>query len=132
MVISGDPALGVGSGAPLHRTDRAHGLMDRQNPNAGSTNIELDNANYVTLEHLTLTGAQTGLWVHNQSTHFAGSDLTVTDNAGDGILIESDSTATAVDRLTAYDNGGNGMTMATPIASLSNSTAYDNGGIGIT
>ena len=87
--------------------------------------------NFVTLQHLTLVGAQHGLWVRNASTNFHGSDLTVANNTSDGIRIESGATATVVTRLISYGNGGDGIYIATPIANLSNSQSYNNAGIGI-
>ena len=83
-------------------------------------------ADYVTLRHLTLTGARMGLWVHNSSTNFAGTDLVVSGNSEDGIRIESDATGTSVHRLTAFDNGGYGVYIAAPITRLSDSEAYNN------
>jgi autotransporter-associated beta strand protein/parallel beta-helix repeat protein len=133
VVISNDVNIGVGGGAtftgPVMPGHAA--IMDRQNPNSGATNIELNDGNFVTLENLTLTGANLGLWVHNQSTHLNANHLTVSNNSGDGIRIESDSAQTAVNSLTAFGNAGTGITVATGIASLSNSLAYNNGNIGM-
>ncbi len=105
--------------------------IDRGNPFDGSTNIELDDGDFVTLEYLTLTGASDGLIVHNGSTNFSGNHLTVHDNADDGMLIESDAAFTTIDALTAFNNGGDGIFIQTAISSLKNSVAYDNSGTGI-
>jgi len=105
--------------------------IDRGNPYADSTNIELNEADYVTLEYLTLTGGQRGLWVHNGSTNFSGDHLTVTNNAGDGLRIESDADFTSLEQITATSNGGTGIYVATPIGSLSDSVASNNGETGI-
>ena len=120
VVISGQIGVGDDEGATFTGpTDPSRvAQMDRANTNLGSTNIDINGGDYVTLEHLMLVGAQMGLWVHNSSTHFTGTDLTVANNSQDGIRIEADAAATVVDRLTAHDNGNTGIFIATPIAGL--------------
>jgi hypothetical protein len=132
VVISGEPGVGDDEGATFTGpTDPSRvARIDRGNPYPEATNIELNGGDYVTLRHLTLTGAHLGLWVHSGSTNFHGSDLVVANNSGDGIRIESDAEATQVQRLTAYGNGGHGVSIATPIGLLSGSTAYNNDGAG--
>ena len=135
VVISGNLAIGNGQGTTFTGPDDgnpAHvATLDRANTNNGSTNIDVNAGNFVTLQHLTLLGAQHGLWVRNASTNFHGSDLTVANNTSDGIRIESGATATVVTRLISYGNGGDGIYIATPIANLSDSQSYNNAGIGI-
>ncbi|MFM8327181.1 MAG: right-handed parallel beta-helix repeat-containing protein, partial [Pirellulaceae bacterium] len=81
--------------------------LDRANPSTGSTNIELNDADFVTLRNLTLTGAGMGLWVREDSTNFSGNRLVSSGNTTDGIRIDS------------------------PIGSLSDSVVFANGGTGI-
>ncbi len=151
VVLSGDPSLGSGQGAtflgpdPNAPTDSNFptfvrpafdaatmvATLDRQNTFNQSTDIELNQGSFITLGYLTLTGAQTGLWVHDGSTNFTGIHLTASNNTANGITIESDAQGTSVDALTAFGNGGDGISIATPIASLSNSTSYDNAATGI-
>ena len=64
--------------------------LDRQNTYNQSSDIELNQGSFITLAYLTLTGAQTGLWVHDGSTNFTGLSLIAQGNAGEGIRIESD------------------------------------------
>ncbi len=105
--------------------------LNRANPYVGSTNIELTDADFVTLRYLTLSGASTGVWVRNGSTNFNGHNLVMSSNTRNGITIESDSFGTVVDQLTAIYNGDTGIAIKTPISSLSNSLAHSNGSIGI-
>ena len=100
-------------------------------PTPTATNIELDDAGSVTLTHLSLVGANLGLWVHDQSIRFTGTYLTLADNAGTGMTVESDSSQSVFGNLTAYDNGGDGIDISTAIASLSSSSAHNNGSYGI-
>ena len=107
LVVTGDLAFGNDEGVEITGpTDPNRiALLDRANREDGSACIEVRDGDYVTLSHLTIVGARTGVWVHNSSDHFTGSHLVVTDNTsndyfnlGAGIRIESD-----VARLTASD-----------------------------
>ena len=133
VIISGNPDLGDDEGATFTGPSDSGktAVIDRANPHAGSTNIELNDGDYVTLQHLTLTGAYTGLWVHNGSTNFDGQHLIVSNNTQNGIVIETDAEASTVDYLTAFDNGGTGISISTPVDSVSNSSAFQNGQYGI-
>ncbi|MFN7806599.1 MAG: right-handed parallel beta-helix repeat-containing protein, partial [Planctomycetaceae bacterium] len=109
VVLSGNPLLGNDEGLTITGPTNAAKVarIDRANPYAGSTNIELNDADFVTLRNLTLTGAGMGLWVREDSSNFQGNRLAASGNTTDGIRIDS------------------------PIGSLSDSTAFDNGGAGI-
>ena len=100
--------------------------IDRGNPYTNMTNIELSDADFVTLAHLTLTGGNRGLWVHNGSTNFHGHHLTLTDNTFDGLYVDSDAAFTTLDHISAYNNDRYGIYVATPISSLSNSLVHHN------
>jgi parallel beta-helix repeat protein len=126
VVLSNTLGLGNDEGMRITGPVGHAAVIDRANPNPEATNIELNDADYVTLEHLTLRGANRGLWVHNGSTYFAGKDLTASDNTQDGIYVEGDAQGSDVDALTAFNNGGTGIYVATPVASVSNSTVHHN------
>ena len=139
-IISGTPAVGgddegatyTGPDPALpngHRDKVAR--IDRANPYPGSTNIDVNDGDYVVVRHLTVTGAEMGLWVRNGSTNFSGTDLVLEGNVQDGIRLESDAEAATVDRLTAFNNGRDGIAIATSIDTLSDSTAYANTRYGI-
>ncbi len=109
-VISGNLAIGNGQGTTITGPDDgnpAHvATLDRANRNSGSTNINVNAGNFVTLEHLTLLGAQHGLWVRNGSTNFNGSYLTAANNTSDGIRVESNAFASQFDDLTFVQQWG--------------------------
>ncbi|MBI4537341.1 MAG: right-handed parallel beta-helix repeat-containing protein, partial [candidate division NC10 bacterium] len=134
VIISGEvTTLGDDEGAtftgPTDPAKIAH--IDRANPYSGSTNIDVNQGDYVTLKNLTLSGAYNGLLVRNSSTNFTGQNLIVSDNASHGIYIYADSEFTALDRLTSFNNSGYGIYVATGISSLSNSVAHHNSNTGI-
>lgn len=129
VVISGESGLGLDEGllftGPTEPGKAAH--IDRANPYAGATNIELRNGDWVTLQYLTLTGAAMGLWVHDSSTYFRGRYLTVWDNTLDGIRMENDTAQSELDHIQAFRNGGAGIYLATAITRLTASEVYGNG-----
>jgi large repetitive protein len=129
VVISGNLTSGNDEGARFTGpTDPAKvATIDRANTSPGSTNIEVVQADYVTREHLTLTGAEMGVWVHNASTHFAGRHLILANNRQDGIRLESDASGSALDYLTAFNNQRTGIAINTAIGQLAHSEAHHNG-----
>ena len=110
-VISGNIALSNDEGAaftgPLNPAKVAR--IERGNPFSGDSAIDINDGDFVTLAHLTLTAARHGVWVHNTSVNFTGLDLTVFSNTEDGLRVEGDSVGSVVDRLTAYSNGRYGV-----------------------
>ncbi len=105
--------------------------LDRANTNTGTTALELNDGDFVTLSHLTLSGAEKGLWVHNVSQYLTATYLTLTNNSQDGLLVASDATGTVLDSLIASSNGQDGLDVSAPIASLSHSTVFNNTSAGI-
>ncbi|NQT19058.1 MAG: right-handed parallel beta-helix repeat-containing protein, partial [Planctomycetes bacterium] len=128
VLLSGNLDLNNDEGATFTGpTDTARvATIDRANTNADTANVELNDADYVTLANLTLVGAEMGVWVHNGSTNFTGTLLTVANNTEDGIRVESDAEASTLHRLNAHDNGRYGIHVTTPILRLSGCTAYNN------
>ena len=129
VIISGEAGVGDDEGATFTGpADPAAGVatIDRANTNPGSTNIELNDGDFVTLRHLTLLGAESGVIVHNGSRNFTGEHLTVSNNTGTGIRVDSDAEMSQLDALTAFDNGDTGILIETPISRLSNSRAFNN------
>ncbi|MCK4873492.1 MAG: right-handed parallel beta-helix repeat-containing protein, partial [Phycisphaerales bacterium] len=133
VLISGELGIGDDEGATFTGpTDLGKvAQIDRANPHDDSTNIELYDADFVTLRNLTLTGAERGLWVHSGSTNFTGENLIVGSNSEDGIVIESDAEASHVNALTAMNNGRYGIHISTTLATLSDSFAYNNTSYGM-
>ncbi len=131
IVISGDHVHGDTQGAAFIGAQHHATILDRDNTNAGTIDVDINDSNSISMSYLNFVGAQTGLLVRNNSNYFTGSYLTAYNNAGDGILIQSGADQTTVTYLTAYDNGGNGVDIETPITNLVHSLAYGNGGTGL-
>ncbi|MBL8338895.1 MAG: right-handed parallel beta-helix repeat-containing protein, partial [Rhodoferax sp.] len=93
--------------------------------------IELNDADFMTVRHLSLRDADRGLYVRNGSDAFEASWITAWGHDQDGIAIDSASAFGALDHLTAYGNTRYGMLIDGDFASITNSLAYGNGNIGI-
>ncbi|TAK78891.1 MAG: hypothetical protein EPO12_11675, partial [Aquabacterium sp.] len=92
--------------------------------------IDLDDADFVSINHLTLENAQRGVYVHNGSDSFSASWITASGHAQQGFLIDTASPFGDFDHLTAYNNGAAGVVISGSIESLTNSVAFGNAGIG--
>ena len=93
--------------------------------------IELNDADFVTVAHLTLSSGLRGLWAHNGSTDFTGHHLTFSSPTDAGIRIESGSSATSLDHVVVTNSGGYGILVEGPITSLDHIVVTDSGGYGI-
>ncbi len=101
------------------------------NPLVVAPILDLNDADFMTVRHLTFINGQFGLWAHDGSTNFTGSHLTATGHTLDGFRIESGSTVLALDRLTASNNQRHGVYVDGPVATLSASIAHTNGSHGV-
>ncbi|MBI1398269.1 MAG: LEPR-XLL domain-containing protein, partial [Betaproteobacteria bacterium] len=88
--------------------------------------VELNDADFVTVEHLTLANSGRGLYVHDGSDSFAASYITVTGHAFDGISIDTNAQFSDFSHLSASGNGGWGIWIDGPIRSLTDSAAFGN------
>lgn len=94
--------------------------------------MELNDADFMTLRHLTFANGQVGLLAHNASDNLTGSYLTATGHSQDGIRVEAGSTVTAFDHLYTSNNLRDGIFIGGTIGAFSNSIAHSNGSHGIT
>ncbi|MHC4717832.1 MAG: right-handed parallel beta-helix repeat-containing protein, partial [Planctomycetota bacterium] len=92
--------------------------------------LELYDADFVTIRHLTLTGGRMGLYAHDGSLSMTATHIVTGDNAHSGVYITGGSQFDLLDEITTfghhgsghyglYANGGAGGT-------ISHVTAYDN------
>ncbi|MHC4179202.1 MAG: right-handed parallel beta-helix repeat-containing protein, partial [Planctomycetota bacterium] len=95
------------------------------------TLVEVNDADFVTLQNLTLVEAQRGLWVHNGSTNFGASYLTAFDHTRDAMRIETSAQGSILDHLVAYDSGDSGLYIVGAIGGVTDSLAFDNTDYGI-
>ncbi|HEY8431821.1 MAG TPA: right-handed parallel beta-helix repeat-containing protein, partial [Sandaracinaceae bacterium] len=93
--------------------------------------IELDDADAMTIEHLTLRDAGRGLYAHNGSDETSARAITAFGHALDGIRIETDSPAGSFTELVSRNNDAYGIYLAGALGSLERSAALQNAGGGI-
>ncbi|KKL13362.1 hypothetical protein LCGC14_2526520, partial [marine sediment metagenome] len=105
------------------------------NPLTVASLIELNDADLVTIRHLTLDNELRGLWVHNGSSRFTGEYLSVSGHSEDGILIEGsiaqDTEFTQLHYIVAQDNGRHGIYVDSPIDAVTDSLVGGNAQRGI-
>ncbi len=93
--------------------------------------IELNNASFMTIAHLTLMGGQIGLWVHNNSTNLNASYLTATGMSQQGFRIDAGSDGATLSHLVATADGLDGIDVTGNVLGLDHSLASGNAGSGI-
>ncbi|WP_291990075.1 right-handed parallel beta-helix repeat-containing protein, partial [Luteitalea sp.] len=94
--------------------------------NRTSALIELVDADFVNVSHLTLREAQRGIHVHTGSDNFSGTRLTAFGHASDGMRIDTNNPLWDISHLTAYANGGYGIWLDGPLGDVSNVLAHGN------
>jgi Ca2+-binding RTX toxin-like protein len=93
--------------------------------------IELNDADGVTIAHLTLRDAQRGLYAHNRSDDVAAHHIIAFGHALDGIRVETRGAASDFVEIEAHDNGAFGIALTGRIRSLTDSVVQDNATGGI-
>ncbi len=101
------------------------------NPLTVAPLITLDDADLMTIAHLTLSGAQMGLYLTDNSTDLIASYLTLTGNAQDGLRAVGGSSTESLDHITATGNAGDGLHIGGAAGVLTAITATDNRGSGL-
>lgn len=132
VVISGLLNLGGNQGFTLTGPSDAGktATLDRGNTNAGTIVLDVYNANFMQVRNLTLTGARTGLWLRNASTHFTGSGLTLTSDVDYGLRQDADSDTAQFTSITASTSGV-GAALNGGATSLTGGLFYSNTGGGL-
>jgi hypothetical protein len=75
------------------------------NPLSQAPVLELNDADFLTINHLTLASGTIGLWVHAGSTNLTAGFLNIHDNYQEGIRVESNSTVLDLGNSTLVHNG---------------------------
>ncbi len=135
--ISGATDLGLGLDEGFVLTgptdpEREASLAPWQGLPSGSRGwilIELNDADFVTLAHLTLEDGRGGLRVHGGSDNFSAHHLIVEDHAGHGIDIEGSVMSLA--DLSVGDNSGDGIRIVGTVGELVRIDSDNNAGDGI-
>src|SRR5207244_11409680 len=96
-----------------------------------SAAFDINDGNFVTLSHLTVTGAEIGIRVRNGSLGFSASFLNMENQSLDGIGLDSGGTVTELADITATNNGRYGIFVNGAIGTLRDSVAAGNRSSGI-
>jgi len=129
--LSGNPAIGNGQGITILGPTNAGDVASIATLGfTGQPVIDVNDASYITLRNLSLTGGSYGVYIHGGSNNFTGSYLTATGNTLGGVRIESDSTGATFSYLTTSNNTGDGFYAGGVIVALTNSTSDNNTGDG--
>ncbi len=93
--------------------------------------VELNDADFMTLNDMTFAAGTFGLWVRNQSTNVAATGLSVIDNTQAGIRVEAGSSVTSFTNLRVDNNLGVGIHVTGSMGSLTGSTISNNRNHGV-
>lgn len=104
--------------------------IDRANAFPGAVAIDMVDADSMTMEDLSITGANIGVRARAGSETLSMSSVTLHQHALDGLSIEGGSNFAQLDSLEVFDNGRNGIFVDSLLTSLTNSTIFDNADIG--
>ena len=125
LTLSGATNMGLGieSGFTLQGSTNGTVNLHQANPLITPQAIILiDNASYVTINNLTLTGGVEGLVVDDGSNTFNASYLTATGQSQAGFYIDTNSPSGTLDHLTATNNGVYGLEIVGTIGAITNMT----------
>jgi hypothetical protein len=106
-VFSGDLAIGNDEGVTVTGpTDPARvARLVQHSDRPSQAVIDVNNADFITIAHVTLAGAPTGLWAHNGSTDFRAAHIATGGHALDGLRVDTSSTTASLASIVATDNG---------------------------
>jgi Ca2+-binding RTX toxin-like protein len=132
VLLSGNTAInddeGVTVSGPSSPTSVAR--IDPLGFNTGAM-FDLNDADFVTIQNLTIGGLSNAVWLHNFSINFTGSYLTTSGNTSTGVRIEADSTGASLDHLSISGGGEHGIWAGGQIDSVTDSKVYNNAKTGI-
>ena len=106
-------------------------LLHHASPLTVAPILELIDADFVSVAHLTLDRGQYGLRVGDSSGNFSGSFLTTSNHTLDGVRIEGGSQVTTLDHVTSFNNDRYGIYIDGPVANASDNTVSANGDSGL-
>ncbi|MEX2171197.1 MAG: right-handed parallel beta-helix repeat-containing protein [Pirellulales bacterium] len=93
--------------------------------------VELSDADFVTMSHLSMEGGTYGLLIRNDSQNFVGDHITVAHASLDGLRFESAAAGSTLDHITSTANGRYGISIEGPIDHIFDSDVGFNQDTGI-
>ena len=134
LVVSGTAGSGNDSGFTITGPNST-GLpatFTLANPLTDAPVITLNDASFMMVENLTLSGGSNGLLAEDNSTNLVATNLTFSHNSSDGLLVEN-SPAVTLENDQALDNGGAGIRIlsGSNVLAMNSITATGNSSYGI-
>ncbi len=93
--------------------------------------IELDGAGSSTIEHLTLSGGQYGIYAFNNSTGLTAEDLTILNSSEDGIRVDTGSSVQEIGSDTITGSARYGINVTGSVVTIQNNVVSGSGNTGI-
>ena len=136
ITLSATPEVGWGNDVAFRMTgptdpDKTAALVKANPLQAPETFFILDDAGYVSLEHLTLNNGYRGVWLTGGTAGFVADALTITGSTAEGIRADSESTISAIRNSTVTSSGGHGIYVAGTIGEIADSEVAYSGHSGI-
>ncbi|MCA9137876.1 MAG: right-handed parallel beta-helix repeat-containing protein, partial [Planctomycetales bacterium] len=134
IYLSGTIGIGDDEGFVLTGPSLAESSINLTHlvPGTDAALITLDDADFVTIQHLDLLNAKHGILAKNQSTGATFSDLNVSGHSSDGIRMESGSSFSVAERIDASNNDGHGIYTTGIATHINDIAAHHNGLSGVT
>ena len=133
IVLSG--TLGIGDDRGFVMTGPtgagASAILTPALPGAATPLIEVNNASFMTIENLSLSGGSYGAWDFGGSTNFVGANLVATNQSVEPFRFDAGTNVTSLSGLSAIGSPGNGIDVEGTIGSISSSLVENNAGAGI-
>ncbi len=133
LLIGGPGSAGDDEGLHIIGPDLqgSHAIINRSVNYAGTYSLDIDSADGVTIENLTLLGGQRGVWLHATSSRFIGRSLEISGTAAEGVRVESGSATVELTGLSVAYAGAAGIYSAAPDTTILDSVIHNNAGMGI-
>ncbi|MEQ1826762.1 MAG: right-handed parallel beta-helix repeat-containing protein, partial [Pirellula sp.] len=131
LVIGNAQGVGNDEGFTLRGTLAGTTQLVHANSLTVAPILELNDADLMTIQDLSLTGGTKGLWLRNISTNLDLRRVRLSSNTQEGLLIDVGSGATLIDAIAATGNTGNGVRILGSLGTLSNSDISGNVSTGL-
>ncbi len=126
LIIGNAQSVGDDEGFTLRGAVAGTTQFSHANPFTVAPIIDLNDADFMTIQDVSVSGGRQGIHVRNISTDLDLTRVRLVSNTSEGLLIEAGSTADVLNQLVASNNTGNGIRILGTLNTLSNSTISGN------